>query len=252
MHVHDSEGRCRNISGELNLTCGFGKYMLTVSGYLPTCADGRAGRSHPAGHPRTAASGTAGGRRARARVSRQPAGDLAASANPEARPPRRRSAEGPAGLRVDPAGVEALRAISIGSGPTRWPPSRTRADQEDDDDCGSEDSDAGRESDQREDERRARVRRVHARLRHVVAAQHHIGKSPMKQAIIEETAGGRCYTSRSTAPTATWGQRARLGAAHASSSPGRSRRSGSTSPTSRNPAKSRSRFTPEAGRSDAR
>lgn len=35
---------------------------------------------------------------------------------------------------------------------------------------------------------------------------HHIGKSPMRRAIIEERAGGRCYTEQEDGTECDWGQ----------------------------------------------
>ena len=44
---------------------------------------------------------------------------------------------------------------------------------------------------------------------------HHIGKSPMKQAIIETRAGGRCYTTQEDGAECDWGRKSPCPTRHA-------------------------------------
>jgi hypothetical protein len=73
----------------------------------------------------------------------------------------------------------------------------------------------GKEEHHRKSERQACVRSVHRRLRYVWPRSHHIGKAPLKKAIMEGHIGGRCYSEQTDGTECDWGRITTLGTAGA-------------------------------------
>src|SRR5262249_50945827 len=196
------------------LTRDNGKHMLTVSEYLPTRPDGRpadgARRRDPSRHPRPAAERSTGGGRVGPRLSRQPPRHLAAPPRAQTRAPRRgsggrQSAALRARSRRDRRPAQLLREVLD---------TRPRRLQE----GGGGATFRGGRMTTVTDATHIPVRKsivVDAgpeRAFKVFTAEydswwprsHHIGKSPMKKAIIEGKVGGRCYSEQEDGSECDW------------------------------------------------
>src|SRR5215472_12862204 len=190
--------------------------MLTVSEYLPTStAAGCHGGRNSACHLGPVAGGTAAGRQAGQGVSGQPAGDLAAPPHPEAGQPgdgpgRRHAQVVPAQSRRIRVTARILRTI-LEPNPGRIQKSGGTATEQGEIEIMTSTVDQTSVAPVCKSVTvKAGVERAFEVFTEGIDTwwprTHHIVKSPMKKAIIEGRAGGRCYSEQVDGTDCDWGQ----------------------------------------------